>query len=170
MEIERRKNLKLSEWKPEFGTLDSDNKKPEGTETPILGISSSELHNKLLDNQLFLIDGIIEHREKHTSSLTVIDRDHISLTLQECHDCPYMGPKGEDRTKERVASTAWWPQLEKELSEYIKTFKRFHNAKRKHEKRYVLLQHIEGPKHLWETINMEWVTGFVPGGKENFND
>ncbi|MBW0470558.1 hypothetical protein O181_010273 [Austropuccinia psidii MF-1] len=21
----------------------------------------------------------------------------------------------------------------------------------------------------WETINMDWVTGFVPGGKENFN-
>ncbi|MBW0468968.1 hypothetical protein O181_008683 [Austropuccinia psidii MF-1] len=26
-----------------------------------------------------------------------------------------------------------------------------------------------GSKHPWETINMEWVTGLVPGGKENFN-
>ncbi|MBW0593005.1 hypothetical protein O181_132720 [Austropuccinia psidii MF-1] len=25
------------------------------------------------------------------------------------------------------------------------------------------------PKHPWETINMDWVTGLVPGGKENFN-
>ncbi|MBW0465972.1 hypothetical protein O181_005687 [Austropuccinia psidii MF-1] len=25
------------------------------------------------------------------------------------------------------------------------------------------------PKHQWETINMDWVTGLVPGGKENFN-
>ncbi|MBW0582511.1 hypothetical protein O181_122226 [Austropuccinia psidii MF-1] len=25
------------------------------------------------------------------------------------------------------------------------------------------------PKHPWETINMDWVTGLVPGGKENLN-
>ncbi|MBW0505381.1 hypothetical protein O181_045096 [Austropuccinia psidii MF-1] len=35
--------------------------------------------------------------------------------------------------------------------------------------KYGLLQHIEEPKHQWETINMDWVTGLVPGGKENFN-
>ncbi|MBW0465051.1 hypothetical protein O181_004766 [Austropuccinia psidii MF-1] len=34
---------------------------------------------------------------------------------------------------------------------------------------YGLLQKIEEPKHPWENINMHWVTGLVPGGKENFN-
>ncbi|MBW0478960.1 hypothetical protein O181_018675 [Austropuccinia psidii MF-1] len=29
------------------------------------------------DNKSFLIDGLLHHREKHTRSLTVIDRDHI---------------------------------------------------------------------------------------------
>ncbi|MBW0513606.1 hypothetical protein O181_053321 [Austropuccinia psidii MF-1] len=99
------------------------------------------------DNKFFLIDGLLHHREKHTSALTVIDRDHISLILQECHDCPYMG----------------------HLSEYINTCERFQKANKKHEKRYGLLQHIEEPKHPWETINMDWVTGLVPGGKENLN-
>ncbi|MBW0476650.1 hypothetical protein O181_016365 [Austropuccinia psidii MF-1] len=28
---------------------------------------------------------------------------------------------------------------------------------------------MEEPKHPRETINMDWVTGLVPGGKENFN-
>ncbi|MBW0467003.1 hypothetical protein O181_006718 [Austropuccinia psidii MF-1] len=46
MEIERRKSSKSSEWEPEFGTSESNNTEPEGTETPILGISSSELHNE----------------------------------------------------------------------------------------------------------------------------
>ncbi|MBW0488650.1 hypothetical protein O181_028365 [Austropuccinia psidii MF-1] len=50
-----------------------------------------------------------------------------------------MGHMSEDRTKERVASTAWWP-----------------NGNKK-------------PKHPWETINIDWVTGLVPGGKENLN-
>ncbi|MBW0496727.1 hypothetical protein O181_036442 [Austropuccinia psidii MF-1] len=40
---------------------------------------------------------------------------------------------------------------------------------RKHEKKYGLLQNIEEPKHPWETINMDCITGLVPGGKENFN-
>ncbi|MBW0520762.1 hypothetical protein O181_060477 [Austropuccinia psidii MF-1] len=46
MEIDRKKNFRFSEWAPESGTLDSGNTDSEGTETPILGISSSELHNE----------------------------------------------------------------------------------------------------------------------------
>ncbi|MBW0551963.1 hypothetical protein O181_091678 [Austropuccinia psidii MF-1] len=75
----------------------------------------------------------------------------------------------EDRTKERVASTAWWPKWEQELSEYINICERFQKENRKHGKTYGSLQHIEEPKHPWETINMDWVTGLVPGGKEKFN-
>ncbi|MBW0560086.1 hypothetical protein O181_099801 [Austropuccinia psidii MF-1] len=80
-----------------------------------------------------------------------------------------MGYMSEYRTMERVASTAWWPKCEQELSEYINTFKRCQKANRKHGKKYGLLQHIEEPKHPWETINMDWVTVLVPGGKENLN-
>ncbi|MBW0554148.1 hypothetical protein O181_093863 [Austropuccinia psidii MF-1] len=132
MEIDRKKNIRLSEWAPESGTLEGENTDSEWTETPILGISSSELHNgffsavlksyakrqqcsillQLLqqkyripelesqleepwlraykDNNFFLIDGLLYHREKHKSALTVVERDQISLILQECHDCPYM--------------------------------------------------------------------------------
>ncbi|MBW0551273.1 hypothetical protein O181_090988 [Austropuccinia psidii MF-1] len=73
------------------------------------------------------------------------------------------------RTKERVASTAWWPKWEQELIECISICARCQKANRKHGKKYGILKHIEEPKHLWETINMHWVTALVPGGKENFN-
>ncbi|MBW0565272.1 hypothetical protein O181_104987 [Austropuccinia psidii MF-1] len=46
MEIHRRKNFRFSEWAPGSGTLESGNTDSEGKETPILGISSSELHNE----------------------------------------------------------------------------------------------------------------------------
>ncbi|MBW0511496.1 hypothetical protein O181_051211 [Austropuccinia psidii MF-1] len=46
MEIERKKNFRISEWAPESGTPDSGNTDSEGTENPIFGISSSELHNE----------------------------------------------------------------------------------------------------------------------------
>ncbi|MBW0587362.1 hypothetical protein O181_127077 [Austropuccinia psidii MF-1] len=74
------------------------------------------------DNKFSVIDVLLYHREKHTSELTIIYRVYISLILQECHDCPYMGHISEDRIKERVASTAWWPKWEQELSKHINTF------------------------------------------------
>ncbi|MBW0476747.1 hypothetical protein O181_016462 [Austropuccinia psidii MF-1] len=121
------------------------------------------------ENKFFLIDDLLYHREKHKSALTVIDRHHISLILQECHDCPYIGHMNEDSTNQRVEGTAWWPKWEQELIEHIKACERCQKANRKHWKKCGLLQHIEEPKHPWETINMDWVTGLVPGGKENFN-
>ncbi|MBW0492561.1 hypothetical protein O181_032276 [Austropuccinia psidii MF-1] len=68
-----------------------------------------------------------------------------------------MGHMSEDRKKERVASTAWWPQWKQELNEYINTCERCQKANRKHGKKYGLLKHREEPKHPWETINMDWV-------------
>ncbi|MBW0467565.1 hypothetical protein O181_007280 [Austropuccinia psidii MF-1] len=121
------------------------------------------------DHKCFLINGLLYYREKHTSELTIIGRDHICLILQECHDCPYMGHMSEDRTKERVPSTAWWPKWEQDLSEYINNCDRCQKENIKHGKKDVLLQHIEEPKNTWETIKMSWVTGLVPGGKQNFN-
>ncbi|MBW0591230.1 hypothetical protein O181_130945 [Austropuccinia psidii MF-1] len=45
IEIDRRRKFIFSECAPGSGTLDSGKTDPERTETPILGISSSELHN-----------------------------------------------------------------------------------------------------------------------------
>ncbi|MBW0510211.1 hypothetical protein O181_049926 [Austropuccinia psidii MF-1] len=49
MEIDRKKNFRFSEWAPEGGTPDSGNSNSEGTETLILGISSSELHTEFFN-------------------------------------------------------------------------------------------------------------------------
>ncbi|MBW0515446.1 hypothetical protein O181_055161 [Austropuccinia psidii MF-1] len=130
MEIEMKENFRFSEWAPERGTPDSKDTESEGTETPVLGIvlhivstpstetQEPELESQLeepwlrehRDNKFFLLDGLLYHRERHTSALTVVDRHHISLILQECHALTYMRHMSEDRTKERVASTAWWPK------------------------------------------------------------
>ncbi|MBW0499908.1 hypothetical protein O181_039623 [Austropuccinia psidii MF-1] len=95
------------------------------------------------DNNSFLIDVLLYHGDKHTSALAIIDRYHISLILQKSQDCPYTGRMSEDRTKERVASTGWWPKWEQELSEYIDTCERCQKGNRKH--------------------------GLFPGCKESFN-
>ncbi|MBW0477397.1 hypothetical protein O181_017112 [Austropuccinia psidii MF-1] len=47
--IDRRKNSRFSEWGPKCGNPDSRNTDSEGTETPILQISSPELHNEFFN-------------------------------------------------------------------------------------------------------------------------
>ncbi|MBW0470832.1 hypothetical protein O181_010547 [Austropuccinia psidii MF-1] len=47
MKIDRRKKFRFSEWEPGSDTQDSGHTDSEGTETPILEISSSELNNEL---------------------------------------------------------------------------------------------------------------------------
>ncbi|MBW0469845.1 hypothetical protein O181_009560 [Austropuccinia psidii MF-1] len=74
-----------------------------------------------------------------------------------------MGHMSEYWTKEKVARTAWWPRWKQDLSEYINNFQICQKVNRKHGKKYGLLQHIEEPKHPWETINMDWVMQLVPG-------
>ncbi|MBW0552691.1 hypothetical protein O181_092406 [Austropuccinia psidii MF-1] len=66
MEIDMRKNFRLSEWAPGSGTLDSGNTDSEGTETPILVISSSELHNKFSSAAL---KSYAKHKNKQCATL-----------------------------------------------------------------------------------------------------
>ncbi|MBW0532249.1 hypothetical protein O181_071964 [Austropuccinia psidii MF-1] len=49
MEIDRKKDFRFSEWAPESCTLYSGKTHSEGTETPILGIRFSELHNEFFN-------------------------------------------------------------------------------------------------------------------------
>ncbi|MBW0547460.1 hypothetical protein O181_087175 [Austropuccinia psidii MF-1] len=56
------------------------------------------------NNEYFLMDGLLYHREKHTSALTVVYRPNLSDPAgMPC--LPLHGTQGEDRTEERVAST-----------------------------------------------------------------
>ncbi|MBW0501243.1 hypothetical protein O181_040958 [Austropuccinia psidii MF-1] len=52
MEIDRRKNFRFSEWAPEFGTSDIGKTETEGTETPLLVTSSSQLHNEFFSSDI----------------------------------------------------------------------------------------------------------------------
>ncbi|MBW0558748.1 hypothetical protein O181_098463 [Austropuccinia psidii MF-1] len=86
MEIDRRKNFRLSEWAPESGTLNSGNNDSEGTETPILGISSSELHNELFN-------AVIKSYSKHKQCgilLQLLQQKYRSSELESQLEEPWL--------------------------------------------------------------------------------
>ncbi|MBW0462162.1 hypothetical protein O181_001877 [Austropuccinia psidii MF-1] len=68
-----------------------------------------------------LLDGIIYHRTKHTSVMTVVERPLINLVLKEFHDSPFSGHLSEDRTREKVKTCIWWSMWQQDVSEYGNT-------------------------------------------------
>ncbi|MBW0490296.1 hypothetical protein O181_030011 [Austropuccinia psidii MF-1] len=147
MEIDRRKNFRFPELAPDSGNTES-----EGTETAILGIHSLELHNEFFS-------AVMKTYSKHKQCGIL-----LQLLQQK-----YRSPELESQLEEPWLRDYKGKRWEQELSEYINTCERCQKAKRKHGKKYGLLQNKEELKHPRETINKDWVTGLVPGGKENFN-
>ncbi|MBW0510049.1 hypothetical protein O181_049764 [Austropuccinia psidii MF-1] len=62
IEIDRMKNCRFSELAPESDTPDSGDTDSEGTETPILGIRSTELHDEVLSE---LMKTHAKHKQFH---------------------------------------------------------------------------------------------------------
>ncbi|MBW0487861.1 hypothetical protein O181_027576 [Austropuccinia psidii MF-1] len=78
MEIDRKRNLKSSEWAPGSGSLDTDHIRPEETGTAILGIQLYELQNELFN----LVD---EYYESHKQGRILLP------PLQQKYRCPELG-------------------------------------------------------------------------------
>ncbi|MBW0512296.1 hypothetical protein O181_052011 [Austropuccinia psidii MF-1] len=86
MEIDRRRNFRFSEWEPGSGTLDSGNTDSEGTETPILGKSSSELHNEIFS-------AVLKSYGKHKQCgilLQLLQKKYRSPELESQREEPWL--------------------------------------------------------------------------------
>ena len=116
-----------------------------------------------------MFDGLIYHRTKHTSVVTIWNPEHKQLFLQECHDNITSGQFSYDRTIERIKTTSWWPGYSKDTKDYCESCEICQKANKATGKRYGLLQEIEELKERWSVINMDFVTGLPPGGSQNFN-
>ncbi|MBW0520925.1 hypothetical protein O181_060640 [Austropuccinia psidii MF-1] len=93
MEIDRKKNFRFSEWEPEHGTPDSGNTDSERTETPILGISSSELHN-------IFLNAVMKTYAKHKQCgllLQLLQQKYRSPELESQLEEPWLRDYKENR-------------------------------------------------------------------------
>ncbi|MBW0476988.1 hypothetical protein O181_016703 [Austropuccinia psidii MF-1] len=86
MEIHRRKNFEFSEWASEFGTSESDKTEPEGTKTPMLGISSSELHNAFF---ISVTKPYAKHKQC-SLMLQLLQQKYRSLELELKLEAPWL--------------------------------------------------------------------------------
>lgn len=68
--------------------------------------------------------------------VVLVGKEEQEQILRVCHDDITSGHMAEDRTRVRLASTAWWPDWKQDLERYISTCERCQKANKQTGKRF----------------------------------
>ncbi|KAL6319624.1 hypothetical protein AAG906_020701 [Vitis piasezkii] len=80
--------------------------------------------------------------------------------LRETHDAKWAGHPGEERTLALLARSYYWPKMGEEVQAYVKTCLVCQMDKTERKKAAGLLQPLPIPEKPWESISMDFITGF----------
>ncbi|KAL2245998.1 UNVERIFIED_CONTAM: Transposon Tf2-11 polyprotein [Sesamum indicum] len=90
--------------------------------------------------------------------------DLWKLLLSECHDTLWAGHQGQERTYALVRRAYYWPQMRDDVETYVRTCLICQQDKADHQKKTGLLQPLSIPKHLWESVSMDYISGLPKVG------
>ena len=103
---------------------------------------------------LTVVDGV------YTLADTIVLPDHDGLrkqVMQECHDTPYSGHPGRDKTLQLVKHMFWWPTLTTDVTQYVKYCPSCQRNKSSNRLPAGLLQPMPVPGSPWQSISMDMV-------------
>jgi hypothetical protein len=78
--------------------------------------------------------------------------------LQECHDVPTAGHLGKDKTLEQVKRRFYWPRMDAEVLQYVRTCDACQRNKPSQQVTAGLLQPLPIPDHPWQQVTMDLIT------------
>ena len=92
----------------------------------------------------------------------LVPHDESSKLRKWCvslhHDPPYAGHLGQNRTTELLKRHFYWPGMYKEVADYIATCDQCQRNKATNQVPPGLLQPLDVPTGLWESISMDRIT------------
>ncbi|KAL6319749.1 hypothetical protein AAG906_036807 [Vitis piasezkii] len=80
--------------------------------------------------------------------------------LRETHDAKWAGHLGEERTLALLARSYYWPKMGEDVQAYVKSCLVCQLDKTERKKAAGLLQPLPIPEKPWESISMDFITGF----------
>jgi Reverse transcriptase (RNA-dependent DNA polymerase)/RNase H-like domain found in reverse transcriptase/Integrase zinc binding domain/Chromo (CHRromatin Organisation MOdifier) domain/Retroviral aspartyl protease len=105
--------------------------------------------------QLTLVDGV------YTLAGSIVVPNHADLrqqVLAECHNTPYSGHPGRDKTLQVVKHMFWWPSMAADVAEFVRTCPSCQRNKVSTRAPAGLLQPLPIPGEPWQSVSMDLVT------------
>ena len=78
--------------------------------------------------------------------------------LHECHDAPTAGHLGKDKTLEQVKRRFYWPGMDSDVLQYVRTCDACQRNKPSQQAKAGLLQPLPIPDHPWQQVTMDLIT------------
>ena len=80
--------------------------------------------------------------------------------LQACHDSPLVGHQGFVKTYRHVREIFAWRGMKEDVMRHIRECSTCQENKEEHTHPTGLFQPLPIPEHKWESISMDFITGF----------
>ena len=78
--------------------------------------------------------------------------------LELCHDAPWAGHFGKHRTQQLVRQIYWWPKMDEEIEQYVKTCAPCQRNKTPSYKAYGQMVPVQIPERRWSSISVDFIT------------
>ena len=82
--------------------------------------------------------------------------------LQSRHDFPAAGHFGYNKTLELISRDFWWPQMWKDVKEFVLSCDICSRSKNPRHRPYGLLQPLPIPHRPWSSVSMDFITDLPP--------
>jgi hypothetical protein len=89
------------------------------------------------------------------------------MILNELHKNPYVGHLDYQKLITMLRKEFYWPNMKREIVEYLVKFIEFQQVKVEHWHPSKLLQPLPVPEWKWEITSMDFITGFLKSRKQN---
>ena len=103
------------------------------------------------------IDGLIYYKGR---IFLVSESAFKAKVLQACHDSPMAGHQGIGKTYRQVRERFSWKSLKEDVMRHIKECTTCQENKDEHTHPVGLLQPLPILEYKWESISMDFITGF----------
>ena len=96
------------------------------------------------------------------------DPEIRKLIFQEAHDSPYSIHPGNTKMYMDLKERFWWPNMKRDIAEYIAKCDVCSRVKAEHQKPAGMLQPLPIPDWKWDKIGMDFITG-LPRTKSGYD-
>ena len=91
------------------------------------------------------------------------------VLLYECHDSPYMGHRGAQRTYGEMRKIFWWPGIFKDVNKYVNSCVKCARAKTSRRKQLGRLKPNEIPRERMHSVTIDMITNLPEAGPEKYS-